>query len=140
MFRIVEYRPDHFRALSLQPAQAQLRLLVDANYAEMLAETPAYTALYGDTPLICAGIQPQWDGRASAWAVLGENAGAYMVQITRGVRDFLDRQDYRRIDTCVRDGFLEGNRWAKLLGFRCEGLMRKWMYGDDFWMFSRVRD
>lgn len=139
-FIVLPYQPDHLRALVLQDAQSYLRPLINGpEYAEGLMRGPAYTAFAGGRPLVCAGVLEQWTGRANAWAVVGSFARDHMLPITRAVRDFLDSQDYARIDTCVRAGFHPGLRWARLLGFADEGVMRRWMYGDDFHMFARVR-
>ena len=64
---------------------------------------------------------------------------AEMLWIHRRVSDFLDRSDVDRIETGVRESFKAGHRWAKMLGFQAEGLMRRFgPDGSDYQMYARI--
>ena len=86
-WNIVPYEPAHLRSIALQPMQAELGAFVArGDYAEKVALAgPAWAALDSGRPIACAGFTFPWDGRAVAWAVLGD-CGARMLRVTRAVR------------------------------------------------------
>ena len=70
--------------------------------------------------MACAGLVEVWEGRAYAWAILSDNAGPYMLPLTREIRSKLAAAPFRRIEMAVDADFDAGARWAEMLGFRCE--------------------
>lgn len=138
---IVAFEPRHLEALMLQPSQAIMQpMLADPSYGPSLAEAgPAYSAVHGDAVFACAGIIPQWNGRAVAWALIASEAGRHMVTIHKAVRRALDLHKFRRIETAVASDFEQGHRWARLLGFEREGRMRAYTPdGRDCDLYARV--
>lgn len=140
---IVPYDPTHLHDLLLQPAQASLGIpQMDPVYAAALGTGgPAYSCVdaYGRV-LACAGLLEQWPGRAVGWALLSVAAGRRFVEIHRAVLRTFRLHPYRRIETAVAVGHLEGHRWARLLGFTQEGLMKAYTpQGEDSWLYARVR-
>lgn len=140
--RIVPFEPDHLKQLLLQPSQAMMQPLLDsAEYAQSLKDAgPAYSLVDGDEVFACAGLIPQWEGRAVAWALISEEAGPHFLRITRAVRRCFDLHPFRRIETAVSHDFQQGHRWAQMLGFTREGLMRSYTPdGRDCDLYARVQ-
>lgn len=113
----------------------------DANDVNALAMYEAWTMRIHGRVVGCAGIIPIWPGRFQAWAYIAEDIGpAGMVALTRAVRRFLALQ-HGRIEAHVVTGFKQGERWAKLLGFKRETPkpMRSFMPdGSSANLFARV--
>lgn len=119
--RIVPFLPEHALALHLQPMQQVSEPPFSPTEAQALAGGPAYSAVGEDgTVYAAAGLLPQWEGRAIAWAALAWNAGPHLMRITREVRRVLAAAPFRRIETPVDAEFLAARRWIEMLGFRCE--------------------
>jgi hypothetical protein len=139
-FEIVPYEAGHLRALKLQPAQASFSAWVaESGYAEKVGQAgPAWSALEHRRPIACAGFTFPWNGRAIAWAVLGD-CGAEMLRVTRAVNRALADCPAERIECQVKANFGEALRWAKLLGFEREGLMRRFYEGEDYWSLAMVK-
>lgn len=138
---IVAFKPDHLQRLLLQPSQAIMQpTLADPTYGPSLASAgPAYSAVHGDAVFACAGIIPQWEGRALAWALIASEAGPHMVAIHKAVRRALDIHPFRRVETAVASDFAQGHRWATMLGFEREGRMRAYTPdGRDCDLYSKV--
>jgi hypothetical protein len=133
-FQVVEYEPAHLRAIRLQPMQAELRDFIGAgDYAEKVAMAgPAWTALDYGHPIACAGFTFPWEGRAVAWAVLGD-CGHWMVPLTRAVRRAIVACPAERIECQVKADFAPGLRWAAALGFVREAFLPRFCRGEDFW-------
>lgn len=143
--RVVAFQPEHALQIRLQPMQLATEPTVTPAEAEALARAgPSYTALGEDgTVYATAGIIPQWQGRAVAWAMVAHNAGPHFLRITREIRLFLASCGFRRIETAVDAAFPEALRWARLLGFECETPkpMRAYGFqGRPAYLFALVRD
>lgn len=139
---IVALQQDHLRRLDLQKAQSFFGTMMnDPEYlAGLVSSGPAYTLLNGDEVLACAGIVPQWQNRAMAWALVGANAGRAMVALHRAVLRCFEIHPCRRIETTVASKFPEGHRWARMLGFEREGTMTAFAPdGADYDLYARIQ-
>lgn len=140
---IIPYKAEHLDALLLQPAQEGVRRYFgDPEYGKML-ELPghAFTAMEGDRVLAMAGVMPRWEGRAEAWALLSGDLKAHFLRIHCAIRRFLRETPIRRIETAVDANFPEGIAWAEALGFKNEGLMRRYTpEGRDCFRFARIKE
>jgi RimJ/RimL family protein N-acetyltransferase len=137
---IVPFKAEHLHVLRLQAAQAALGfdLLEYARQLELAGG--GWTALVDGAPVACAGLVEQWHGRALAWALIGDAAGRHFVSITRAVKRALNLAHYRRVEAQVDAEFSAGIRWAQLLGFEVESIMRKFTpEGRDAFMYVRIR-
>ena len=66
------------------------------------------------------GLEPQWENRATAFALLSDDSGPHFPAIHSAVVEFLDNAPYRRIEATVDVGFKQGTA-----GSRCSGLNSK---------------
>ena len=101
----------------------------------------AFSGFRGYQLLGCAGVVPQWEGRSIAWALLSQHIRRHdMLWIHRKTMSFFDRiqDDHCRIETCVGMGFAPGHRWAKMLGFEMEGVMKQYCMGLDYALYART--
>ena len=128
--------------IAAQPAQQYLHRIVDvrADFTELANQGLAWTAEHEGVVLAVAGVEPQWENRAIAFALIAESAGQFFPTIHKAVRDFLIRTPFRRIEAAVDVGFKEGHRWIKMLGFELEGYMKAYRPdGADMLLYARVR-
>jgi hypothetical protein len=138
---VIPFQPEHLAQLTLQPAQLGFESMIgDPRYGPWLAEAgPGYTVLAGDELVACAGFWPQWEGRAIVWALVSETAGKHFLGFHRAVLRAFDAHPYRRIETTVKTGFTEGERWARMLGMTKEATLRSYApNGDDYDLYSKV--
>lgn len=73
-------------------------------------------------------------------ALLSADSGPWMLGIVRALRGWLNEQAAHRMALDVRQDFEAGHRFARLLGFQAEGVMRA--YGpnrEDHMLYARVR-
>lgn len=88
----------------------------------------SWTIVADDTPIACGGTMEQWLGRHVAWAYLHENSGSHMNYVTRQSREIVAGPT-GRVEMTVRTDFLAGQRWAGMLGFKAESVMKQ--YGPE---------
>ena len=141
MLRIERFRACHLRSLKVQAPQAYVSHLLTPEYGRSLEGPHAFTGVYNGRVVVCAGVEYQWAGRGIAWALLSECSPVVFVLIHRAILRFLEGCDLRRIETSVDLGYGPGHRWAQLLGFEVEGLMRGHQPdGRDSILYARVRN
>lgn len=127
--------------LDVQTAQQYMHALVDmsVDFTELSAAGYAWTAEVDDRVLAVAGLLPQWENRALAWALISESAGTHFAAIHKAVHRFISAAKFRRIEATVDVGFKQGCRWIELLGFEIEGYMRAYRPdGADMLLYARV--
>lgn len=128
--------------IATQPAQQYLHRIVDvrADFTELANQGLAWTAESENRILAIAGVEPQWENRAIAFALISGAAGPYFWAIHSAVSDFLNTAPFRRIEATVDVGFAQGHRWIKMLGFELEGYLRAYRPdGADMLLYARVR-
>lgn len=141
MIEIVPFNPVHLKHIDLQSDQkANCELFDCPDYIELLLMGEAYTAFYNGEIIVIAGVFPLTDYMGRAWALVSENAGRALIPASRKISDFLKETLYARVDTPVRRGFINGHRWAKLLGFTNEtpehGMKRYGFDGETYDLYA----
>lgn len=77
------------------------------------------------------GMQEQWHGRAIVWALIGDVSKWILFhrEVKSIMEDYASNHGIIRIELTTEVGFNESERWAKMLGFYQESIMRN--YGPD---------
>lgn len=120
---IVPYYAAHLMLMDEQDTEKYWGDVVQTpGYAKALEKAgPAHTAMRDGKVLACIGLMHQWDGRATAWAIMANKiGGADYLAIHRAVKRFMGIIGYRRIDATVAAHFDNAIRWAEMLGFKRE--------------------
>ena len=148
MYELRSFRPSDAKNMSVQPMQVVDQRLFecwsDAEWdRSRVEESPAMTGLRDDRIIFCCGVIPQWIGRAIVWALLADSVNRYeMLWIHRQVQWILEAQinnGYHRIEAHVHEPFAAAHRWARMLHFESEGLMRKYdPEGRDMRLYARI--
>jgi RimJ/RimL family protein N-acetyltransferase len=127
--------------LALQPSQQYLSGILDDLNIKVLADKGLVQVGEVDGEVIAiAGIAPQWENRAIAWALISDEAGPHFIQIHKAVKRFFNRNPIRRLEATVDVGFEQGHRWMEMLGFEIEGYMVAYRPdGKDQILYARVR-
>lgn len=60
-------------------------------------------------------------------------------QMRKIIDDFLNDGETQRVEMITQDNFPAAKRLAKMLGFTCEGTMKKYYNGLDFNIWGRVK-
>ena len=141
MIEIVQFEPAHLTALKLQATQASASSLLTLEHGQKIAACTgiARSAMLGGEPIACAGLIELWQGRAYAWAYIGEQARGHWHTVHRAVRDVVRGARWARVEMAVEVRDPGAKRWAAPLGFDFEGVARKWTTdGRDVEIWARV--
>lgn len=136
------FEPDDLDAIALQPGQQGDDFgFGRAGHLAMAENGPAFTALRDGHVIAIGGLTRNRADYATAWALIGEDAGPALTALTRAVRRVIAASSFRRIDMLVRSGFQPATRWAWMLGFAREGAMRGLgSDGTDFDLFALLKE
>lgn len=146
--RIVPFAPGHLRRLAPQPAQAQVALYRDwlaDNIDSYAMRRAAFSGVIDGRIVGCAGVRPMWPGVGEAWAVFSGEAlirpFALFRAATRGLAAIEAAQGLRRVQATAHDGHAAAARFLEALGFRREGLLRRYgLWGEgNYYLYARVK-
>lgn len=104
-----------------------------------IASGPAYAGYTKDGVVTCMGLILLAPGVYRCWALTDPVlASRHFLAVNKAMRAFLAEHPFPRIETVVLVGNIAGARWAKLQGFKTEGVMRNWNDGKDALLYSRI--
>ena len=137
---VVPFNRSHLQNLNLQLAQHEALSLLTDNVINELERGQSFTALVDDTPMICCGVYNDGMGRGTLWALVSQDIGKHMVQVTKLCKQFFNTSGYRRLETVVDCDFEAGHRWMRLLGFTKEAERMSAYYPDgrDCSLYAKI--
>lgn len=141
--RIEQFKVDHLLSLD---EKTRLRLGLVPEWVEKAyayeKSGPCYTGFVDGEVIACAGVHLLWPGCGEAWAVVTPKVYDNPLFFHRAVKNLLqhiiNKHKLYRVQATVLDGFARGMKWLEVLGFECEGLMRKYLNDEDHWRYARV--
>lgn len=138
MLKVRQFSKNDWQRFEIQPAQ-----LHEINFCQAIPSSAI--SLVDDNGEIMAvlGDCEVYKGRGVAIAFISANAGRHMTTIVRLIKRMIDvgmaKFGYERLEMSVLNGFLPGERMAEMLGFECEGLMRKYFKGKDYKLYAKTK-
>lgn len=100
-----------------------------------------YSVLDEGRAVAVGGIIEYWVNRGEAWLIFGKTNTRTFVIIFKMVQRFLELSTLKRIEMVIDYDFVQGHRWARLLGFKKEAELLKHYRpdGGDVSLYSKVR-
>jgi hypothetical protein len=139
---IVPFESEHLFQIEMQPQQVYVGEFITPSLAKSLENEMAFSGIHEGKVLGCAGIVKMWDNRCLMWSYLGKDVGKHFYKVHKYAMRTLSIIPYDRVEATVDDGFEEGHRWIKMLGFKLEtpNPMQKYNpNGSAAFLYSRVR-
>ena len=113
-------------------------------YAYFLKEVGmSFTGLVNDKPIAAGGVFHLWDGVAEGWVLATKDIYKYTVFCSKHIKQrteiILKANKIKRLQTSVKADCDVALRFAKWLGLKEEGLMKRYgPDGSDFIRFARI--
>lgn len=140
MIELIPARPEMAAMISPQHQQlATGQIMTRDHLAAAINAGLALACVEGSRILAVGGIAEQWPDRGLLWGLLTDGIGATMTPVHRIVQRAVAASSLQRIEMHVAVKHGAAARWAKLLGFKQEGVMRKFWQGHDFALYAKVR-
>ena len=145
MLEVRKYRPDDYMVIKRRHFDS-LTFLNFPNPSAIsvnLSKGPAYTITNG-TPIACGGILPLWKGVGEGWVVTSDFVEKYPIlfakTVWRNMAALIESMDLERIQTVVDAEHDVSRKWVERMGFKSEGLMRKYIGGRDYIRYALIRE
>ena len=140
MIDVIPARPWMAERFRLQSAQQFVGQNMTPENVEMAIKGGMALAGVADGRVVgMAGIFQRWEGVGTAWALLAEDFPAHRFSAFKLMKRALDASPLIRIEAQAVAGHDDGERLLRHLGFRKEGVMRKFWQGRDYSLFARVQ-
>lgn len=140
MLTFKPFRAGHLRYLAPQVLQRyEHTVLLNTEYASIVENNFGLSAWKENVCVGAAGAVEIFSHRAVGWAILSNDAAPYMLQITKKCREVMQGLPYKRIEITVRHDFIDGQRFARLLGAQLETpepLRYHGATGEDEYMYA----
>jgi len=103
----------------------------------------SFTGLVNKKPIAAGGVNHLWDNVAEGWVIASKEIWKYPITCARAIKvrtDYLaTNNNIKRIQTGVKADCKKAIRFAEWLGFKREGLMKKYgPDGSDYYLYAKV--
>lgn len=118
---IVPLTRPHYASLIAQDHSGRLEKWADEGYmeqAELSVEAFAAINMLGHCVAV-GGILEYWKGRAEVWAMIQTTTPGEFLVVHKAAKKMCDKY-WGRLECTVNYDFVEGQRWARMLGFKKE--------------------
>lgn len=145
MLEIIPFEPEHIYGMKPLIKDALLeQILKNMEYLQNLKKYGvAFSGFTSDGVCVgAAGIRQVNLKTYECWAILSEESNKHIKSILRAVNLFI--QNYFSFDVAdrfqatVKLTYEKGHRFAKLLKFEPEGILKNYENGEDYMMYARV--
>ena len=130
------FSPVHTTRLNVtQPEIVAASKFIDISeaIANQASLGPSVTAFLNLQPVACFGFVPIWPGVGESWLIADDKARTKPIGLTKMGQVFFDilqiSYELHRVQIAVRTSDTRAHKWALFLGFKEEGIMRR--YGPD---------
>lgn len=135
MIKIEKFKPEHFLKIKLRDCHSKENI-------NLVSGDLVFTFLFDDEPIAILGGIPILPGVMQLWGLVSDSVKKCPITFHKVVKRMSEeylKGNYQRLQMTVRSDHPEGSKWARALGFQCEGIMRKYgPDGSDYLMFSKV--
>lgn len=143
MFNVVPFKKEHIATLVEQKINlGNKEFFLSGLGKDFESHHDSFTGIIDGKPVVCGGIKEIWPNRGIIWCVFSESSKTNFVPVFRGIRTFLSKSKFNRIEVCIPCNFEIGKRRAEMLGFKLEiPCAKKYLAdGTDCTIYSMVRE
>ena len=112
--------------------------------SQFLSKGIAFTLMNEVDIVACGGIVKFWNGVGEAWVVTSHKVNLYPLSfaktVYRKLQEIINRMDLERVQTVVDVEHITSLKWVEWMGFKKEGLMRKYINGRDFYRYAWIKE
>jgi len=141
--RVVPFKKEHLSLLKLRDFELH-RLEHIQQFPEVYEHGAGYSVFDNSGLIFCAGVIPYWKGVGEAWILCDVRVKHYIRELYFYTELYLDkiidRYKLWRVQSSVMADYYAGHRFLERMGFKKEGLMRKYDWqGKDYYLYARIK-
>lgn len=112
--------------------------------ADSMGSLIAFSLINGENVVAIGGIYELWPGVGEAFAIMSKSVTKYPKSLYSSFKSNIDAGmkigNFIRVQATVKADFPAGIRFLEHLGFKEEGLMKKWGFDHcDYYRYARVK-
>lgn len=142
----IPFHPAHLALMNVEKDQLTSRsrgVPLEVMLENQARMGNAITALLYGSPVACFGAVDIWDGVAEMWMLIEERGREMPIFLTKAgiaYRDYIViAKNLHRLQITVKCSDTRAFRWAKLLGFEQEAVMKRYdTDANDFYLMARI--
>lgn len=132
---VIQFNPDHLVKIRVKT--------IHTGEVPKTVMTDAVTVMDREQPVAIFGSFTFVPGVVHLWGLISDDVRQKPLAFHRVTRELLKYYEKtaapRRIQMDVKASYIEGQRWAKSLGFEYEGTMKRYgVNGEDFHLYGRA--
>ena len=143
---IVKYKGEHGQFIMKQQMNHVLMdkdMEFDGNPMNLEQDNLAFAGFVNDKPIFAAGMKMLWNGVADGWVIATKDVLDHPILVAKAIKKDFARiareHGIWRVQTAIRANYTTGLKFAKWLGLKEEGLMKKFGFdGSDQYMYARI--
>ena len=101
-----------------------------------------FTALYENEIIICGGVRVILPHVGEAWVICSECIKKYTRELYKYSRivieNIIEKERLYRVQAYVKADWKDAISFIENLGFELEGLVRKYINGENYYLYARV--
>ena len=141
--RIIKFIPEHAKESVVENKLSFGTQSPDhdwEHHMERAALHDAWTGIENGHIIAAAGFIPMWDGVAECWFIGSDRIQTRIKSVVKTTKDIMSKAPYARMHANVKADWMQAIRFAEFLGFKKEGLMKKFgPEGADYIVMGRIK-
>ena len=145
---LVPFHVHQVKYMDLREFDKRVFLSVPNSTKELIAYERsgyAWTGIVGTEIIAAGGIAPIWEGVACAWLLSTPLVDKYKLFLHKTVKNAIklvtEAKALHRIETAILTDHLVSQKWAECLGFKNEGIMRKFdAKKNDYFRYALIME
>jgi hypothetical protein len=137
MCKIINFKVEHLDCMDMRSHEEQFN---KDNFKPLEGEL-SFTGIIDGRIISCGGLKMYSQTGAEIWQIPSVYVGQYVLvyarYIKRWLNDSVQALGLNRVETVSIDDDLH-NRWMLFLGFKKEGVKRKFLFNKDYAVWGRV--
>ncbi|BAQ86544.1 putative acetyltransferase [uncultured Mediterranean phage uvMED] len=141
--RLIKFIPEHAKELVLEGKLSVGTMTPEHNwehYIQRAADHDSWTIVEHGHIICSGGFIDMWEGVAEVWFIGSDKIQTKVKFVVETTKDIMNKSPYTRIHASVKADWKKAVRFASFLGFKKEGLMKKFgPEGADYLIMGKVK-
>ena len=146
MIKIIPFKKEHAEFIAQSKMNRPLMNVKERfwkSLKELETKDTSWTAIDEYQNIIAAGGMVEiWDQVYEGWVMATANIEKHKIVIPKHIKKIFDevmpRYNVQRLQTSVEENYAVGHRFAQWLGLKQEGLMKKYINGQNHYRYARI--
>ena len=144
---LMPFRKEDLHKINLRPFDEQVIMGVPKVFDLIALQAQkgiAYTGVNDEGKIIAiGGVVVLWDKVGSGWVMTSDLLLKYKTWVHRSIKEILElaivKYNLHRTESIILKDHIVSQKWAERLGFKKEGLLKKYDSNkNDYYLYSRI--